>query len=43
MMSYVWARWERNRTSFWLLTPLMARLGRLFAELLRALDQRIPY
>ena len=43
MMSHVWARWERSRTSFWLLSPLMARLGLLFAELMLALDQRIPY
>ena len=43
MMSHVRARWERIRTSFWFLSPLMALLGLLLAELMLALDRRIPY
>jgi uncharacterized membrane protein len=42
MMSHLQARWERIRASFWFLPALMALLGLLLAELMLALDQRIP-
>jgi uncharacterized membrane protein len=42
MMSHIRARWEHIRTSFWFIPALMAILGSLFAELMLAVDQRIP-
>ena len=42
MMSHVRAWWERIRASFWFVPALMALLGVLFAEVVLALDQRIP-
>ena len=42
MMSHLRARWERARASFWFVPLLMAPLGLLLAEMMLALDRRIP-